>query len=109
MKRSVGLEIDQMLKDGIGESRLAIRCQSHHLVLAGVHLETGVIGESRVKQAKRVGEMDLLQQVDAVISTDSGARGGPLSDTVHREDQCLVERRRIESAGRVTLVMLGEQ
>src|ERR1700730_11639986 len=109
MKGSVGFEVDQMLEDGIGVSGLAIRRQSHNLVLAGIHLEAGVVGEGRVKQAKRVREMDFLAHLDAVISANPDARGGPLSNTVHCEDQRLLERRRIESAGRVALVMLGEQ
>ena len=53
--------------------------------------------------------MNFLQHVDRVTSADADTRGGPLSDTVHREEQRPVERRRAESAGRVTLVLSGEQ
>ncbi len=51
-KRAVWFEVDQMLEDSIGISWLAVRRQPHDLVLAGIHLEAGVIGERRVKQAK---------------------------------------------------------
>ena len=37
---------------------LAIRRQSHHLVLAGVDLESGVVGERGVEEAERVREVE---------------------------------------------------
>src|SRR6266404_3643845 len=98
-----------MLKDSIGISGLAIRRQPHHLVFARIHFEAGVIGERRLKQANRVGKVDFLPQVDAMLPADPDSRGGPLSDTVHCEDQRFFEWRRIESTRGVALVVLGEQ
>src|SRR5712691_25302 len=53
--------------------------------------------------------MDFLQHLDAVAAADPDACRRPLTNTVHRQDQRLVERRRIKSAGRMAAVMLGEQ
>src|SRR5262249_32283171 len=53
--------------------------------------------------------MDLLPQVDLMLPADPDARGSPFSDTVHRQDQRFLERRRIESARGVALMVLGEQ
>src|SRR5215469_4180543 len=109
IKRSVCFEINQMLEDGIGVAGLAVRRQSHYLVLAGIHLEAGIVSERRVKQAKRVGKMNFLQHLDAVIASDADAGSGPLSDTIHCKDQRLVEGRRVKRTGRMTLMMFGEQ
>ena len=51
-ERAVRLEIDQIVEDELCVFRLAIGRESHDLVLAGVHLEAGVISERRIQQAK---------------------------------------------------------
>ncbi len=52
--------------------------------------------------------MNFLDHFDVMISTDPNARGGPLSNTIHCEDQRILKRRRVESTGRMALVMLSE-
>src|SRR5262245_19900995 len=49
-----------------------------------------------------MGEMDL------VASADSEGGGGPLTDSVQRQDCCLLERGGEEGAGGVGLMMFGE-
>ena len=52
--------VDQMIEDGLGVFRLAIGRESHDLVFAGIDLEAGVIGESRIEQAERMRKVDFL-------------------------------------------------
>ena len=59
-ERAVRLQVDQMVQDALREFRLAVGREPHHLVLAGVDLEAGVIGEGRVEQAERMRKVDLL-------------------------------------------------
>src|SRR5277367_4007383 len=69
---AVIFKIDQMIEDCLREARLAIRGEAHNLVFAGVDPETGKIGEGRIKQTKRVREMNLLQHRNLVPGAQSG-------------------------------------
>src|SRR5687768_14339879 len=53
--------------------------------------------------------MKLTLQLEAVSRAITRGAGGPLADTVERQDHCLLERGRIERAGCVTLMMLREE
>ncbi len=108
-KRPVRLDVDQMIHDGLGIFWLTIRCQAHDLVLAGVDLEPGVIGERRVQQPERVREHDLLVHLEPVAAAHADARGRPLADPVDGQHRGRLERRGEERARRMALVMLGEQ
>ena len=48
-------------------ARLAVGGEPHHLVLAVVDLEAQVGGERGVEEAQGVGEVDLLEQLDAPL------------------------------------------
>ena len=50
----------------IGVFRLAIGREPHQLVLAGIDLEAGVIGEGGIEQPERVREMQLLGSVSSL-------------------------------------------
>ena len=93
----------------LGVLRLAVGREPHHLVLAGVDLEAGVVGEGGVEQAQRVGEVQLA--VDREIGRRAQARRGraPLADAVERQHQRLLERGGVEGGGRVAQVVLGKQ
>ena len=78
------------------------------LKLAGVHLEAGVVGERRVKQADRVREVDLVRDVQLAPVADRERGGGPLAHAVHGQHRGALERRGIERARRVAQVVLGE-
>ena len=106
---AVVLDVDQVLLDEIGVPRLAVRREPHHLVLARVHLEAGVVGERRIEQAERVGKVDLADDLEAVAAAERQRRGRPFADAVHRQHGRALERRREERARRVAQVMLGEQ
>ena len=109
-ERAVGLEVDQVVEDQLGVLRLAVGREPHHLVFAGVDLEAGVVGEGRIEQPERMREVQSpCASRDRLPRPNADRRGRPLADAVHREDHRLVERRRKERAGRVALVMLGEQ
>ena len=60
--------------------RLAVGREPHHLVFAGVDLEAGVIGERRIKQAERMREVDLLEDLERVAV----ARSPPTSSPIRR-------------------------
>ena len=107
-ERSVRLQIDQVVPDALDVLRLAVRRQPHQLVLAGVDLEAGEVGEGGVQQPERMREADLVRQLDAVAVPDAVRRRGPLPDPVQRQNGRLVERRRKERTGRVRLVVLRE-
>ena len=51
-----GLRSIEVIEDPLRVLRLAVGREAHHLVLAGVHLESGVVGERRVEQAERMRE-----------------------------------------------------
>ena len=53
---AIRLQVDQVLVDGIGVDRCAVRREPHQLVLAAVDLEAAVVGEGRVEQPERMRE-----------------------------------------------------
>ena len=106
--RAVLVEVHDPFEQCLSEPRLAERGESHEFVLAVVDLETTVGGHRRIEQAQRVGEVELLEQLDAVRGAVPDARGGPFADTVEGEHRSPFERRRMERRCRVALVVLGE-
>ena len=54
------------------------------------------------------GKWSSCVSIDAVAAAGAVAGGGPLADAVDGEDGGFVERRGEEGAGRVRLVVLGE-
>ena len=108
-KTAVRLEVDQMVEDQAGIFGFAIWRQAHHFVLAGIYFEARVVGESGVKQAERMREVQFLERGE-FISAAVGDRGRrPLADPVHCQDCGLLERRGKKSRGCMALVMLGEK
>ena len=108
-ERAVRFQVDQVVENGLGVSRLAVGRQAHQLVLAGIHLEAGVVGKRRVEQPQGVGEVDLPRHLQRVAVADGHGSGGPFADPVHGENHRIAEGRRVERARRVRLVVLGEQ
>ena len=109
LEAAVRLNIDQVVFDHGGEPRLAIGRKPHHLVLAGIHLEAGIVGERRIEQAKRMGKVDLLQHVQLMAMANGQGGGGPFAHPVHGQDGGLMEGGGEEGTRRMTLVVLGEQ
>ncbi len=64
---AVILEVDEMIEDRLRIFRLAIGREPHHLVLAGIDLEAGVVGEGRIEQPDRVREVDLAPEIERVV------------------------------------------
>ena len=108
-ERAVFLQVHQLPVDQIHVLRLAVRGETHDLVLARVDLEAGVVREGRVEETERVGPVDLLEDLDIVAPADADRGRGPLADAVHRQERRFLERRRKERARRVRLVVLGIQ
>src|SRR5262249_3165391 len=81
----------------------------HHLVLARIDAKAEIIGEGGIQEAETVGKVDLLEEVELRSLAQRDGRRRPFADPVHAQEQGLVERRGIEGAGEMRLVMLGEQ
>ena len=106
---TVRFEVDDMIQDLLCVTRRSVWRETHQLVLARVHFESGVISECRIQQAQRVREVDFFDDLKMISASEAHGCGGPFADAVHGEDQRFVKWRRIESAGGVALVMLGKQ
>src|SRR5262249_53996072 len=105
---SIGLEVDESGEDRVLMNRLAVRRQTHQLILAAVHLEPAVVREGRVKQAKRMRKLEMMRQPNPVPGADAERRRAPLAHAVERQNRGLVERAGKERARGVTLMMIGE-
>src|SRR5262252_4431227 len=90
-KRAVRLYIHQILADPVHVERAAVGSQTHELVLARVHPESGVVGEGRIKQAERMREMDLAENLQLISTAQRNRSGGPFADAVHGEHQGFIE------------------
>lgn len=66
--------------------------RSHQLVLTGIDLEAGVIGYGRKEQAERMGEVNLLEDLETIAFARRRRRRRPFADPVHGEDCSLFER-----------------
>ena len=106
---AVRLEVHQRVEDQVLEARLTVGREPHDLVLAAVDPEARVIGEGRVEQPQRMGKAQLLDHLERRAPADGDRRRRPFPDPVQRQHQRLVEGRGIEGAGRVAVVMPGEQ
>ena len=99
----------KLVENQLGIFGLAIGREPHHFVFARVDLETGVVGECRIKQPKRMGEVQFLSHLQMIAAPEADRRGRPLANSVHGEDHRLVEQRRKERGCRVALVVFREQ
>ena len=91
-ERSVITKIHEMIVNRIDVSGFAVGREAHHLVLAGVHLESALVRERRIEQAERIGPVKLTDQVDVIPLSDSDRRSCPFADTVDGENRGLFER-----------------
>ena len=98
-----------MIENGLHVGRLAVGCEPHHLVLAGIDLEAGVVGERGIEQPERVREMDFLRHLELVAASNRGRGRGPFADAVHRQHGGFLERRRKKSGSGVALMVLAKQ
>jgi hypothetical protein len=98
-----------MVEDRLRVPWFPVGGEPHHLVLARVDLEAGVVGERGVEQADAVGKVDLALQVQGVAAADGDRGGGPFSHPIHGQHDGFMEWRGEEGGGRVALVVLGKQ
>src|SRR5207302_1451333 len=73
-----------------------------------IDLEAAVIGESRIQQAERVWELQMVREANAIAAARAAGRGRPFADAVERKDGGLLERAGEEGAGGVAFMMIGE-
>ena len=108
-ERPVILEVDEVVEDRVPVDRIAVGCQPHQLVLAGIDLESGIIGESRIEQAQAVGKVDLPLHLQRIAAAHPDGCRRPFADPVHRQDQGVLERRGEEGRGGMAQMVLGEE
>ena len=106
-ERAVLAHRDQVPVDRLHVLGLAVGRQTHHLVLARVHLEARVVRERGVQQPERIGPVQLFEQGDIVAASYAHGGGGPLPNAVHGENRGLFEGRRKKRTCRMRLVVLG--
>jgi hypothetical protein len=100
-------QVEQFAIDEIDVLRLPVRGQPHHLVLARIDLESGVVRERRVQQPQRIRPAQLVHQRQVRALPDADGGGGPLAHAIHRENGRFREWRGVEGAGRVRLMVFG--
>ena len=105
-KTAVRLEVDEVLVDGVLVDRLAVRSQTHQLVLAAVDPEAAVVRESRVEQTQRVRELQVVSQSKRVARPGPVGSCAPLADAVQGEDGGVFEGAGKECAGGVALMVV---
>ena len=97
-----------MIEDQVLESWFPVGGQPHHFVLTAVDTKSGVVGEGRIEQAKRMGEADFICQFEAVTATCPQATGRPLPDPVDGQDGRFLEGGRKKCTGGVRFVVVGK-
>ena len=60
MKKTIILNIDQIIVNGLNIFRLSVRGQAHHFIFARIDFKARVIGKGRVKKPQGVGKMDFV-------------------------------------------------
>src|SRR6266851_2493768 len=106
---AVVAHLQQFVLDHRNVFWFAIRRQAHHFVFAAVNSESGVVSERAIEQSQTIGKAQLLEERDLVSFTDADRAGGPLANAVDGQDGSFFERRRVECAGCMTLVMIAEE
>ena len=106
LEGSVFLQVQQVVEDPVAIDRFAIRRESHQLVLAAIHLETGEVGHGRVEQPDRMREAHFLEHLNLVCAAVRDTACCPFANAVHRENGRIVKWRREEGARRMGLMML---
>ena len=89
-----------------GERGLAVGGEAHHLVLVAEAQEAQILGDRRVEEAERVGEMDAVEHLDRVAAPQGHHGGDEVAEAVHRQAHRLVERRAVEGGRHVGEVVL---
>ena len=97
-----------MLQDRFCIFRLAIGRETHDFIFARVDLEARVIGESRVEQPERMGEMNFLDNVQRFALPYPRRGRRPFSNAVHGQDERRLKQRRIIGRSGVGKMMFAK-
>jgi hypothetical protein len=106
-ERAVVAQREQVVEDRVDVARLAVRGEPHHLVLARVDAEAGVVGERRVEQPERVGPALLAQRSSVAPRPTPIDAVAHSPDAVDGEHGRLLERRRDRTRSRRATRVLG--
>src|SRR6185369_45140 len=79
--------------------RVAVGCEPHQLVLAGIDLEAEVVCNRGIQEAERMGKSQFLENRDLIALAVADGSGCPFADTVNGEDGSFPEWGWIEGAG----------
>ena len=78
---------------------LAVRRQSHDFVFVAVVRKAEILGERRIKDSERVGEINAAIDPNAVRSSDAPSDAGEITEAIHgKHDR--VGKRRYKIGGR---------
>jgi len=108
-ERPVLLDVDQLVVNRLHKAGLTVGRQSHELVFARVDAEPAVGRKGRVEQPERMRKAQLLEDFHGVPLAAADGGRGPFAHSVDGQDGSFVEGGREERAGRVGLVMFGEE
>src|SRR5688572_13178239 len=98
-----------MIVNGFDILGLAVRSQPHHLILAGIDLESSEVREGRVKQPKGVRKYNLPKRRETVPFSSPGRGCSPLADSVDTENGGLFKGRGVKRGGGVRFVVFSKK
>src|SRR5262249_61062226 len=96
---AVRLEVEEMIEEEVDVLGLAVGSKAHHLVLARVHLEAEMIGQRGIEKPERMGEMQLLENLQMIAAAETGGRRGPLPQPLLGQNGWLAGTRGAKNAG----------
>ena len=106
---TVLMQGNYFFQKSVHPARFPIGRQAHKLVLPGINPESAIGSEGRIQEAQRMGKSDLLQGLDRGPGSASNGGRGPLPNPINSQDSRLGKGGREERAGRMRLVVGGEQ
>ncbi len=107
-ERTVFLKVHQFIQYDVLINWLTVRGKPHNFVLPGVDLKSRVIGEGRIEQPERMGEMELGLNLNLIVPADTVACRRPLSHPVYCQKRSFLVRGGEESRCSVGLVVFGK-
>src|SRR6185369_3523074 len=86
--------------------RIAVGGEADNFALMPHRLETQTAGDLLIEMTQRVGEIEAMQELDAVGATgvDAAARAGAIA--IESDQECPVEPRRVKAVGGVGVVVM---
>src|SRR5262245_55305560 len=81
---------------GLAEGR-----HPHYFIFSFIHLEPEKCSKGAVEKSQRMGKADLFEQLDVAAFANTQTGGGPLPDSIDRQNSCLFKGRAQKRTGGV--------